>query len=112
MARERLCKVCGDWHDMSQPWPAECIREDRVAYSGLPTPMVNFDTMDPVKSMTNGMFYDSKAALRSEYKRAGVVEVGNEDTSKAAPKIDKTAQKKARKEAIGKAFSRAGLGAV
>lgn len=82
------------------------------AKSDLPAPMLIADTMDPVRSQLDGKYYDSKAALRSTYKAAGVVEVGN-DSSVLDPKPFKKPKPKREdiKAAVGKAFSRAGLGA-
>lgn len=110
MARQRLCKVCGEWHDMDKPWPHNCTEHTQSKAAAFPTPMMIIDTMDPVRSMTNGLYYDSKSAMRSEYKRAGVVEVGN-DVPTEKPKTDHVARRKAVKESVGKALSRAGLGA-
>lgn len=111
MPRERLCKACGGWHDLDQPWPHNCTtHEQSKRAEGIPVPMMNFDSMDAVRSMTNGLYYDSKSALRREYRRAGVVEVGN-DVPMAKPKPDPAAQKKKIKETVGKALSRAGFGA-
>ncbi len=75
----------------------------------LAAPIHISDGMHAVQSMTNGLWYDSKSALRSEYKRAGVVEIGNEKIT--PPKVDKTQAKKDRQATIGKALSRAGFGA-
>lgn len=74
------------------------------------------DDMPPTKNMVDGQFYTSKAAMRATYKPSGNAEgatfseVGNDPamfrrTSK--PKPDRTAVK----AAVGRAFSRAGLGA-
>lgn len=80
--------------------------------SDLPGPMIITDTMDPVQSQLDGKFYDSKAALRSTYRAAGVVEVGN-DSSVTDPKPFKRPKPKREdiKASVNKAFSRAGLGA-
>lgn len=110
MPRQRLCKVCGQWHALDEPWPEACSQHVSRPTHGLSVPMVNFDTMNPVQSMTNGLYYDSKAALRAEYRRSGVVEVGN-DVPEERPQIDWAKQKKDRKATIGKALSRAGFGA-
>lgn len=48
--------------------------------SGLPTPMLSRDGMEPVQSMLDGKFYDSKSALRATYRAAGVEEVGNDSS--------------------------------
>lgn len=109
MPRQRLCKVCGDWHSLEEPWPHNCQTHERPMQH-LAAPMMNLDTMGAVQSMTNGMWYDSKSSLRKEYKRAGVIEVGN-DVPKSRPKIDWAAEKKARKASVGRALSRAGFGA-
>lgn len=112
MPHERFCRVCKDWHDLNEPWPNECRDHARIARSDLPSPMLIRDGMDPVQSMLDGKFYDSKAALRATYKEAGVTEVGN-DSSIVDPKPFKKPKpdRKAIKASVGKAFSRAGLGA-
>ena len=110
MPRERLCKVCGQWHDLDEPWPVDCMIETNLNMADLAAPMISGDTMKAVRSQTNGLWYDSKSALRKEYKRAGVVEVGN-DVPQAKPKIDWAKEKKKRTATIGRALSRAGLGA-
>ena len=63
-----------NWH----PMPAPQRQYQPVARGDFPTPQVMRDGMDAVQSQTDGKMYDSKAALRREYKRANVVEVGNE----------------------------------
>ena len=82
----------------------------RANQGELSAPMVLRDEMRPVQSMTNGQMYDSKSAIRAEYRRAGVVEVGN-DVPKDKPKISWASEKKKRKASIGRALSRAGFGA-
>ena len=75
--------------------------------------MMNLDTMDPVQSMTNGLYYDSKSALRCDYKRAGAIEGGNDvQTKPTGPtQAEKKQAKDARRASIGRALSRAGIGA-
>lgn len=74
--------------------------------------MVIGDTMDPVQSQLDGKLYDSKSQLRATYKRAGVVEVGN-DSSITAPKP--TPRKRVNRRDVSKsveqALSKAGFGA-
>lgn len=108
MPRERLCKVCRGWHD-PENWPQECMTQE-ASKQLLPAPMVIQDTMGAVQSMTNGLWYDSKSALRKEYARAGVVEVGNDVLTKK-PKVTAKDGRKKRRESIGKALSQAGFGA-
>jgi len=108
MSRERFCKVCAGWHPLDKPWPHNCRAEDWTQRSELPAPMLIRDGMEAVQSMLDGKMYDSKRALRATYRQAGVVEVGNEEMKPAPkPKPDRAKIK----EAVGKAFSRAGLGA-
>lgn len=120
MATFRMCKVCGDLHDIDR-WPdnhREWIIDNR---SDLAAPMIIRDSMDAVKSMLDGKMYDSKSGLRRTYKDAGVVEVGN-DSSYTDPeklrsqapterKRQKQASRKKVEAAVGKALSRAGFGA-
>ena len=117
MARERLCRCCGGWHDIER-WPHNCLPERPWAASDLPAPMLINDSMEPTQSMVDGQFYTSKAALRATYKPSGnregksFVEVGN-DSSVTSPKPFKKPKpdRKEIKAAVGKAFSQAGLGA-
>lgn len=64
--------------------------------SSFPCPMLALDTMPETRSMATGEVYTSKAALRSEYKSLGMVEVGNDPARlrpRAKPKIDRAAIK-------------------
>ncbi len=110
MSRQRFCRCCEGWHD-PENWPHNCsvVNWNR---SDLSAPMLICDTMEPVQSMLDGKMYDSKHRLRQTYKDAGVVEVGN-DSSVINPKPFKKPKPKREeiKAAVGKAFSRAGLGA-
>lgn len=117
MARERLCRCCGGWHDIER-WPHNCMPERNLAASDLPAPMLVNDTMEPTQSMVDGQYYTSKAALRATYKPSGnkegkrYVELGN-DSSVLEPKPYKkpAPDRKQIKAAVGKAFSQAGFGA-
>lgn len=54
--------------------------------------MLITDTMAPVQSMATGKMYDSKAAIRAEYRQLGMVEVGNDPQRNKKferPKIDR-----------------------
>lgn len=67
------------WHD---------IGEGRRVYrraveplnkrADLPCPMVIGDTMDAVQAQTDGSWHESKSGIRANYRRHGVIEVGNE----------------------------------
>lgn len=56
-------------------------------------------------SMTNGLYYSSKAELRKEYKQAGVVEIGTESQvgKRKRPPPDTEGIRKAIKTAAQKA---------
>jgi len=76
--------------------PVEALPQAEVARSHLPTPRIAGDSMAPVQSMLDGRMYDSKSALRSTYKAAGVVEVGNDPARlrpREKPKVDRQAMK-------------------
>ena len=120
MATYRICKVCGDMHDV-HAWPdnhREWIIDNR---SDLAAPMVIRDGMDAVQSMLDGQMYESKSSLRRTYRQAGVVEVGNdssytdpEKVRSQAPNERKRLKQQSRKKveaAVGKALSQAGFGA-
>ena len=64
--------------------------------SHLACPMIATDTMEPVQSMLDGKMYDSKSKLRSTYRAAGMVEVGNDPArlrTRKRPKPDRAAIK-------------------
>lgn len=100
--RSRLCRVCRGWHEPSN-WPVACLA-DPVERSAFPTPMVNVDGMEPVRSMVDGLMYDSKSALRRTYKQHGMVEVGNEPIKAPEP-----IKPKSNPEAVVRAMKRAGV---
>jgi hypothetical protein len=82
---QRMCKVCGDWHDLDEPWPAKC----RGNSGRSSAPYVISDTMQPLKHMGTGEVLDSKAKFRQATKASGCVELGNESIKPRAPiKLD------------------------
>lgn len=102
---QRLCRMCRNWHDVDA-WPVECYSLPPQGQSdALPVPNVITDTMEPVQSMLDGKMYTSKSALRSTYKAAGVVEVGN-DPARHRPKPKRKADRKEIRTSIEKATAR------
>lgn len=74
-----------------RPFPKRKREDIAPARSDLPRPMVILDTMPEVQSQATGKWYTSKSALRAEYKRLGMVEVGNDPArfrKKTKPKPD------------------------
>jgi len=71
---QRMCKVCGKWHDLEQPWPEACERH----FAKSTAPHVISDTMDYLKHHGTGRMIGSKRAFSAETRRAGMVEMGNE----------------------------------
>lgn len=59
--------------------------------------------------MASGIYYDSKAAIRAEYKRLGMVEVGN-DPQRNKPHVKPKPDRKAIKDAVLKAEARVNRG--
>jgi hypothetical protein len=89
--------------------PAEEYVRPTPNRSTLPAPHVLTDTMPPVQSMASGRIYESKSAIRAEYKRLGLREVGNDVPM--TPPAPKRPRREDIKAAVGRAFSKAGLGA-
>jgi hypothetical protein len=85
------------------------------ARSGLGAPGVISDEMPPTQSMLDGKYYTSKAALRATYRPSGnregarFVEVGN-DPALLRPRPKPAPDRKAIRQAVGRAFARAGFG--
>lgn len=77
---QRMCKVCGDWHDLEQPWPEKCYRAPSSS-----APYVISDSMEPTKHMATGRMIDSKRAFSRETRAAGCVEIGNEQIKPRKP---------------------------
>lgn len=73
--------------------------------SQLSCPMIAQDTMEPVQSMLDGKMYDSKSKLRSTYRAAGMVEVGN-DPARLRPRKRSKPDRAAIKTSIEKAKAR------
>jgi hypothetical protein len=89
--------------------PAEEYCRPTPNRSTLPAPHLLRDEMPPVQSMASGRMYDSKSAIRAEYKRLGMVELGNDVPM--TPPAPKRPSRQDIKAAVGRAFSKAGLGA-
>ncbi len=92
----RRCRVCGDYHWLSA-WRNNHVEADEPRCP-LTAPMVISDTIEPVRSMADGNYYSSKAALRSTYKPSGnpdgisYIEVGNDQPkTPVKPKTDEKA---------------------
>lgn len=106
MSTYRYCSSCKETHDV-EAWPALCMKAPPKR-SHLAAPMLIRDSMEPVRSMLDGLPYDSKSTLRRTYREAGVIEVGNE---KPKPPPKPKPDTKAIGAAVDKALSRAGFGA-
>lgn len=109
-------RVSMTWLDRAEYARRHAVWEEAAFQRGgnqgdLATPMFIPDTMRPVQSQTDGRVYDSKHMLRREYRRAGVVEVGNDaQHTRATPSRDERDREKKKLQAsIGRAFDRAGI---
>lgn len=76
----RLCKYCGDLHQLDR-WPHNCAY-DAPQRSDFPSPYVVSDTLP---GGVNGLYHhgvgrkiDNKAGYRRATKESGCIEVGNE----------------------------------
>ena len=118
MDGRKFDRVSMTWLDAEEYDRRYAEYEERAFQRGsnqgeLCAPMVITDGMRAVQSMTDGKMYDSKSALRKEYRRAGVIEVGNDVPTKKASlsRDEKTKRRNSRRAAIGKALSYHGFGA-
>lgn len=75
-----------------------------AARSSFPAPMVVRDEMPPVQSQATGKMYDSKSAIRREYRQLGMTEVGNEKLKPRVrqPKSDRNAIKTTIEKAVAR----------
>lgn len=72
--RTRYCKVCGEFHDLAQAWPAACVNWEAPASA----PSIRPDGMDATRNHADGKTYDSKSAYYKAVRRAGCEIVGND----------------------------------
>lgn len=82
MARSRLCRSCGEFHDTDQAWPDACASHFGSASADAGFHIIS-DTMEPIRSMADGKMYDSKSRYRGDLRARGLVEVGNERMTQA-----------------------------
>ncbi len=94
---ERMCKSCGKWHDLDEPWPTKCYRH----FNKSAAPYVISDNMEPTKHHGTGRMISSKRAFSAETRRAGMVELGNEPIRARKPiPLDKGQRREAIKRSI------------
>lgn len=86
MTRYRICKLCGDMHDVAA-WP-DNHRDLPPQRSLLPAPMLISDALADLTNPMDMRKYDSKSEFRKTTKRLGGVELGN-DSYGAKPELDK-----------------------
>jgi hypothetical protein len=72
---QRMCRACGNWHDLDEPWPAACSRH---FVSRGTAPYVISDNMDPLKHHGTGEILTSKRAFSKATRASGCIEIGNE----------------------------------
>lgn len=87
----RMCKACGKWHDLDEPWPC-ALKLRRWS-----APNVISDNMEPTKHHATGAMISSKREFSRETKRAGCVEIGNESIK---PRERVLLDRRARRDAI------------
>ena len=91
---QRMCKTCGDWHDLDLPWP--CVQVSKSS-----APYVISDEMAPAKHHATGRIMTSKRAFSRETRAANCIEIGNEPIKPRAPiPLDKAARREAIQRAV------------
>ena len=53
---QRMCKICGKWHDLEKPWPAKCVRYAKA--SDAPN-VIRDDLGQHLRHMGTGRMLDS-----------------------------------------------------
>ena len=71
---QRMCKACGDWHDLDEPWPVKCERH----FIKNAAPHVISDTIEPTIHHGIGRKVDSKREFQKINRAHGFVDLGNE----------------------------------
>jgi len=92
-----MCKACGEWHDLEEPWPVKCERH----YTKRDAPFIISDTMEYTKHHGTGRMISSKRAFSAETRVAGMVELGNEVPKARQPiPLDRRERREAIKRSI------------
>ena len=117
-AGRKFDRVSGTWLDADEFDRRYAEYEERAfqrrpMQGQLCAPMIISDGQKPLMSMSDGKVYDSKSEMRKGYRRAGVIEVGNDvPTKRAAPtKAEKAKRRQERRGNIASALSKMGFGA-
>lgn len=87
------------------PLPMPPRRKPADRRGDYPAPRIAGDVIDPVQSQATGKVYDSKSALRAEYRRLGMVEVGN-DPARLRPRKRAPIDRSKIREDLAKAEAR------
>lgn len=103
--RQRLCRQCGDWHEIEE-WPVECYPTRPSAQSdAIPVPNFISDTCEPMQHPLDQRFYSSKSTFERITRECGYETVGN-DPARLRPRPKPKADRKAIKESVQKAVAR------
>ena len=93
--KQRMCKACGKWHSLDEPWPCALRLRPWSA------PNVISDNMDPLKHHGTGRIISSKREFSRETRQAGMVEIGNEPIkARKTVRLDKRERVDAIRKAI------------
>ena len=76
----------------------------------MPRPTVISDTMDAVRCMADGKFYESKSRMAAEHKARGYIEVGNDIDTTLKLAARKPERSKINREEIRKAVAQVKAG--
>jgi hypothetical protein len=93
---ERMCKACGNWHNLDKPWPEVCVWEltARHAKKLGSAPNVISDEMRATKHHATGEYMTSKRAFSKATRAAGCIELGNEQIQPRKPVVLDRAQRR------------------
>ena len=94
---QRHCDICGNWHDLNEPWPNECMGHYRKDKTGKSSQVMG--DLEPYKSMITGEVIQGRKQHRDHLKAHGKIEIGNEYESaskrerKEMPPIEQTVKR-------------------
>lgn len=81
--RSRYCKICSDWHDMGEAWPAACYPKRTIGSIQIIKDIEPYQAMgSDIASGGKAPRITSRSKHREYLRRNGYIEVGNEPIRK------------------------------
>lgn len=86
----RLCRFCGDFHDLNEPWPEKCYGHFPSVSTSSIQVIKDIDPYKTAAADVNGkqVHISGRRQHREFLQRNGYHEIGNEAFKQRAPQID------------------------